>query len=58
MPDDLANASFTLGGFATAFIWKSAWHEFIVGCGICTMNIDAAKEVWEIGRGKQDAVVA
>ena len=30
----------------TAFIWRSAWPDLIVGLGIAAMNVDAAREIW------------
>jgi hypothetical protein len=30
----------------TAFLWRSAWPDLLVGVGIAVMNADAAREVW------------
>jgi len=36
----------TKEGRMTAFIWRSAWPDLIVGLGIAAMNVDAAREIW------------
>ena len=45
--DALANLAITGAGLVTAFLWRSAWPDLIVGLGIAIMNADAAREVWE-----------
>jgi Co/Zn/Cd efflux system component len=44
--DALANVAIIAAGLATAFLWRSAWPDLIVGLGIAAMNADAAREVW------------
>jgi Co/Zn/Cd efflux system component len=44
--DVLANIAIMAAGLVTAFVWRSAWPDLIVGLGIATMNADAAREVW------------
>ncbi|MFW2854242.1 cation transporter [Sphingomonas sp. TX0543] len=48
--DTLANVAIIVAGLVTAFLWRSAWPDLIVGLGIALMNMDAAKEVWEAAR--------
>lgn len=45
--DALANLAIIGAGLVTAFLWRSAWPDLIVGLGIAIMNADAAREVWE-----------
>jgi Co/Zn/Cd efflux system component len=45
--DALANVAIIVTGLVTAFVWRSAWPDLIVGLGIAAMNADAAREVWE-----------
>ena len=40
----------------TAFLWQSAWPDFIVGLGIAAMNADAAREVWEAARDEHRTI--
>ena len=42
----LANIAIMVTGAVTAFVWRSAWPDLIVGLGIAAMNADAAREVW------------
>ena len=44
--DALANIAIIAAGLVTAFLWRSAWPDLIVGLGIAAMNLDAAREVW------------
>ena len=48
--DAVANIAIILAGLATAFLWRSAWPDLIVGLGIAAMNADAAREVWQAAR--------
>jgi Co/Zn/Cd efflux system component len=48
--DAIANVGIILAGLATAFIWRSAWPDLIVGLAIAAMNADAAMEVFEAAR--------
>ncbi|MER9237160.1 cation diffusion facilitator family transporter [Mesorhizobium sp. M0622] len=54
--DAVANIAIVLAGLVTAFIWRSAWPDLIVGLGIAGLNADAAREVWEAAREEQRAV--
>lgn len=44
--DALANVGIVAAGLLTAFLWRSAWPDLIVGLSIAIMNADAAREVW------------
>jgi len=52
--DAFANIAIIAAGLATAFLWRSAWPDLIVGFAIAAMNLDAAKEVWEVAREEHD----
>ncbi|ANL38301.1 cation efflux protein (plasmid) [Rhizobium phaseoli] len=54
--DAFANVAIIAAGLVTAYLWRSAWPDLIVGFGIAYMNLDAAKEVWEAARKEHDAV--
>ncbi|MER9627876.1 cation diffusion facilitator family transporter [Mesorhizobium sp. M0296] len=54
--DALANIAIILAGLVTAFLWRSAWPDLIVGLGIAALNADAAREVWEAAREEHRAV--
>lgn len=45
--DAFANLAIIGAGLVTAFLWRSAWPDLIVGLGIAIMNADAAREVWK-----------
>jgi Co/Zn/Cd efflux system component len=45
--DVLANIAIIGVGGVTAFLWRSAWPDLVVGVGIAIMNADAAREIWE-----------
>lgn len=51
--DALANVAIILTALVTAFIWRSAWPDLIVGLGIAVLNADAAREVWTAARQEQ-----
>lgn len=53
--DALANVAIVAAGLVTAFVWRSAWPDLIVGLGIALMNADAAREVWEAAREEHRA---
>lgn len=53
--DVLANVAIILAGLATAFLWRSAWPDLLVGIGIAALNADAAREVWEAARDEHRA---
>jgi len=48
--DAAANLGMVLVGLVTAFIWRSAWPNVIVGLAIAALNADAAREVWQAAR--------
>jgi Co/Zn/Cd efflux system component len=48
--DALANVAIIAAGLVTAFMWRSAWPDLLVGLGIAAMNADAAREVWQAAR--------
>ena len=50
--DALANVAIIAAGLVTAFLWRSAWPDLIVGLGIAAMNADAAREVWTAARAE------
>lgn len=52
--DTLANVAIIAAGLATAFLWRSAWPDLIVGLGIAAMNADAAREVFHAARGEHE----
>jgi Co/Zn/Cd efflux system component len=53
--DVLANIAIMLAGLVTAFLWRSAWPDLIVGLGIAAINADAAREVWGAAREEDRA---
>jgi len=55
--DALANIAIVAAGLLTAFLWRSAWPDLIVGLGIAAMNADAAREVWTAARFEHKAAV-
>lgn len=48
--DAAANLGMVLVGLVTAFIWRSAWPDVIVGLAIAALNADSAREVWQAAR--------
>ena len=54
--DALANVAIIGAGLVTAFVWRSAWPDLIVGLAIAAMNADAAREVWSAAREEHGAV--
>lgn len=48
--DAFANLAIIAAALVTAFLWRSAWPDIIVGLGIALMNADAAREVWTAAR--------
>jgi Co/Zn/Cd efflux system component len=48
--DVLANIAIVAAGLVTAYRWRSAWPDLIVGLGILVMNADAAREVFVTAR--------
>jgi Co/Zn/Cd efflux system component len=53
--DALANIAIIAAGLVTAFLWRSAWPDLIVGLAIGLMNADAAREVWSAARTEHQA---
>lgn len=53
--DVLANIAIILAGAVTAYLWRSAWPDLLVGLGIAIMNADAAREVWSAAREEHGA---
>ncbi|NDK52862.1 cation transporter, partial [Rhizobium laguerreae] len=53
--DALANIAIIGAGLVTAFVWRSAWPDLIVGLCIAAMNMDAAREVWGAARNEHRA---
>lgn len=45
--DALANVAIIAAGLVTAFLWRSAWPDLIVGLAIAALNADAARDVWK-----------
>jgi len=52
--DVVANLAIIAAGFVTAFT-RSGWPDLVVGLGIATMNADAAKEIYQLGRKEHRA---
>ncbi|AYG70237.1 cation transporter (plasmid) [Rhizobium sp. CCGE531] len=50
--DALANIAIIAAGLVTAFVWRSAWPDLIIGLAIAAMNADAAREVWSAARNE------
>lgn len=48
--DALANVAIIAAGAVTAFAWRSAWPDLIVGLGIAALNAGAAWEVFGTAR--------
>jgi len=48
--DALANVAIVAAGLVTAFLWRSAWPDLVVGLAIAAMNAGAAREVWGAAR--------
>ena len=53
--DAFANVAIIAAGGVTAFLWRSAWPDLIVGLAIAALNLDAAREVWEAAREEHRA---
>lgn len=50
--DALANIAIVVSGIVTAYLWRSAWPDLIVGLGIAALNADAAYSVWKAARAE------
>jgi Co/Zn/Cd efflux system component len=48
--DALANIAIVGAGLVTAYIFRSAWPDLIVGMGILVLNADAPREVFKAAR--------
>jgi Co/Zn/Cd efflux system component len=53
--DTVANLAIIAAGVATAFLWRSAWPDLIVGLGIGAMNAGAAREVLKAAKDERRA---
>ena len=53
--DALVNIAIIAAGLVTAFLWRAAWPDLIVGLGIAALNADAAREVWTTARREHQA---
>jgi Co/Zn/Cd efflux system component len=56
--DAVANIAIIAAGFVTAFLWRSAWPDLIVGLGIAIMNMDATREVWRTAHEEHRAAAS
>lgn len=56
--DALANVAIIAAGLATAYLWRSAWPDVLVGIGIACLNADAAREVWKAARDEHKTAQA
>jgi Co/Zn/Cd efflux system component len=54
--DALANIAIIVAGLITAFLWRSAWPDLLVGLAIAAMNSDAAREVWKAAREEHSGI--
>src|ERR1700757_1639814 len=50
--DALANVAIIAAGLITAFLWRSAWPDLVVGLGIAAMNADAARKGFGAARAE------
>jgi Co/Zn/Cd efflux system component len=55
--DAIANIAIIAAGLVTAFLWRSAWPDLILGLAIAGMNAGAAREVWKAAREEHSAAV-
>ena len=53
--DAFANVAIVAAGLVTAFLWRSAWPDLLVGLAIAAINADAAREVWQAAREERRA---
>ena len=56
--DTFANIAIIGAGAVTAYLWRSAWPDLLVGIGIAAMNADAARAVWTAARDEHKATSA
>jgi Co/Zn/Cd efflux system component len=50
--DVLANLAIIAAALVTAFLWRSAWPDLVVGLAIAAVNADAARAVWRTARAE------
>jgi len=55
--DAFANVAIIAAGLLTAFVWRSARPELIVGLAIAALNADAAKGIWRAAREERSAAI-
>ena len=48
--DVFANVAIILSGLVTAYGFRSAWPDLIVGLGIAGLNLDGAAQVWRAAK--------
>ncbi len=53
--DVLANLAIIAAALVTAFLWRSAWPDLVVGLAIAAINADAARTVWRAARAEHSA---
>jgi Co/Zn/Cd efflux system component len=53
--DALANLAIIAAALVTAFLWRSAWPDLVVGLAIAAVNADAARAVWRTARAERGA---
>jgi Co/Zn/Cd efflux system component len=53
--DVLANLAIIAAAVVTAFLWRSAWPDLVVGLAIAVINADAARAVWRTARAERGA---
>lgn len=53
--DAFANLAIVAAAIVTAYVWRSAWPDLIVGLAIAAINADAAREVWSAARREHRA---
>ena len=56
--DAFANVAIVAAGLVTAFAWRSAWPDLMVGLAIAAINAGAAREVWEAAREERRSAEA
>lgn len=56
--DVLANVAIIAAGLITAFLWRSAWPDLVVGLAIACLNADAARDVWRAAHRERRALRA
>lgn len=53
--DVLMNIGIVAAGFVTAYLWRSAWPDLLVGLAILLINADAAREVFTAAKQEHAA---